>query len=130
MRKLIPLAAMLVLGGCSSALGPTRLRPGSNMVLPSTISVKDVIAKAVICEAFSRDSGLIATPGKVSSAYCRPMGPLAPPLTINEGGRADPPKRQPPLSHPPPPIAGSYGWPLIRWQLRLAANSLAAPADR
>ena len=75
MRVLIPGVALL-LAGCSG-FGPMRMRPGSNVVLPERVSVKDALLKEAACAALRHDSTSAAR-GKVLPTACLKIGPVTP----------------------------------------------------
>ena len=53
MRKLLPLVLVLI-AGCS--YGPSRMRPGSDMVLPERVGLAEGLLRSLACSAQKRDS--------------------------------------------------------------------------
>ena len=73
MRKLLLPLALLLVAGC---VGPSRLRPGSDMVLPEHVGVGQALLRSLACSAGKRDS-LHRTPAATgtdaSTATCGPL---------------------------------------------------------
>ena len=53
MRKLVPLALVLIVG---CGYGPVRMRPGTDMVLPEHVGLTESLLRSVACSARNRDS--------------------------------------------------------------------------
>ena len=53
MRKLVPLALVLIVG---CGYGPVRMRPGSDMALPEHVGLTESLLKGLACSAQKRDS--------------------------------------------------------------------------
>jgi hypothetical protein len=73
MRKLLPLALVLIVG---CGYGPVRMRPGSDMALPTHIGLTESLLRGLACSAEKRDS-LQKTPAATgrdgARATCGPV---------------------------------------------------------